>query len=45
VTLTATARCHRCGQIAEGDPAAVDRAASKHHKDTGHPVATVTEAK
>ena len=26
MTLTATATCHVCGVLAEGDPAAVDKA-------------------
>ena len=40
VRLTAAARCHGCDWTAEGEPAAVDRAAAKHVK-VGHAVATV----
>jgi hypothetical protein len=47
VKLTAFARCHRCGLLPvtpAGDPGAADKAAAKHWRATGHPVATVTEA-
>lgn len=40
ITLTATARCHRCDWTASGDWPAVDRAAEKHTKQAEHPTAT-----
>ena len=37
ITLTATARCHRCGWASAGDWADVDRQAERHTKRTKHP--------
>jgi hypothetical protein len=43
ITVTASARClcPGCGWIAAGTMAAVDRAADKHTRTTGHPTATI----
>ena len=41
MTLTATATCHLCGVLAEGDPAAADKASERHTKKTGHGTAVV----
>lgn len=42
--LTATARCLRCDwTTGPGGPAAVDKAAEKHGKDSGHPTVTCAE--
>ena len=40
ITLTASASCHACGLLAEGDPDTADKAARKHVKP-GH-ATTVT---
>lgn len=41
IAVTATARCAVCEWTAgPGEWAAVDRAAGKHVRDAGHPVAT-----
>ena len=43
MTLATTARCLRCPWTADGDPAAVDKAAEKHTtRPPKHPTAVVT---
>ena len=40
ITLTASARCLRCGWSASGDPASVDKQAEAHTRKAGHPTGT-----
>lgn len=39
--LTASAHCHGCDWAEQGDPGAVDKAAAKHAKQSGHATGVV----